>query len=606
MSLFGADIYTIGSDSLPSAGSWFIWEPGGHYEMNMAIRASWLRWPAVLLVSSCASCTGEVADGPGLSANGGALGNGGAGTGAVGGGPGSSFGVRPLGLDCGSGKVGLAPLKRLTRTQYTNAAHDLLGVADDVAKLLPADERLGAYRNNTVAPVGRLDIEQYGEVADRLATSAVARLDALLACDRSKLGDTECATQFIASFGRRSARRPLRTTEQTAYEGLFTRFGAADFATGIRLVVQAMLESPAFLYQPEFGVSGAASGPAVPLDPYEISARLALFLWDTVPDAPLLELAARDALATPEALHAQAESMLADPRAAHTIANFHTQWLGIDALDTVQKDAAQFPRFSAALAHDMQAETVRFATQTLLFGDGRLATLLTAPYSFPDGEVFAIYGATRPANYASDSPFQLNPHERAGILTQPSFLAAHAHPNQTSPVSRGVAVLSQLLCAPPSPPPPNVNTRPPDPAPGLSTRARFAVHESSPACAACHGVIDPIGFGFENYDAVGSYRSQEYGVDIDASGTLRARGDADGPYTGAVALAKKLAASDQVRECVARQWFQYVFARSAGDDDACSFWSSFDAFKAADYDVRALLTAFVVSDSFRFKQGSQP
>jgi hypothetical protein len=258
--------------------------------------------------------------------------------------------------------------------------------------------------------------------------------------------------------------------------------------------------------------------------------------------------------------------------------------------------------YSPQMATEMVDETLRFASYVILQGDGRLATLLTAPYSFPGPSVRGLYGLPPMANPAM-TPVMLDPARRGGLLTQPAFLAAHAHANQSSPVTRGKAIRVNLLCDPPAPPPPDVNTVPPDPAPGLTTRQRFAVHEAEARCAGCHVAMDPIGFGFESYDAIGVYRTLDAGQPVDARGQLSFT-DVDGPFNGAVELATKLAGSNQVRMCVTKQWFQYAFGRSADADanDACSYWSVLGAFQTSSFNVRELLIAIVSADAFRFRR----
>ena len=504
----------------------------------------------------------------------------------------------PVAMSCSAPEVGPAPMRRLTREQYVHAVRDLLGISPDIAGLLPNDERLSTFRSNVVAPVSGLDVEQYAEVAELVAREAVRNVDRLSACDRARSDALDCANRFIQRVGKLAHRRPLSPSESSAYAGLFSAYGATDFAEGIAVVLEAMLQSPAFVYQVELPRAGAA---VQPLSPHELATRLALFLWSTVPDDALLELAARGELETAEQVAAQARSMLADPRARDAIGTFHLQWLAVDGLVERKKDANAFPEYTPALAHAMLAETRDFASHVILKGDGRLDTLLTSSTSFASAELLGLYGAMR-TSLSADEPAALDPSERAGLLTHASFLAAHAHANQSSPVLRGKAIRTSLLCDAPQPPPPDVNTTPPEPAPNATTRERFAAHTAQPRCATCHAKLDPVGFGFENYDAVGRYRTEDQGGRVDARGELLGTRDADGRFDGAVALSARLAKSEQVQRCVTRHWLEYALGRGVSDADACSEDAAYRAFAAADFDVRELLVAIARSDAFRSRK----
>ena len=200
----------------------------------------------------------------------------------------------------------------------------------------------------------------------------------------------------------------------------------------------------------------------------------------------------------------------------------------------------------------------------------------------------------------------LDPARRAGLLTQASFLASHAHENQTSPVARGVAVIRNVLCVALPDPPPNVDNAPPDPSPNATTRERFIAHESVASCAVCHKSIDGIGLGFEAYDAVGAWRTMDAGRAVDATAHSCRRPEINGPFDGAVALAQKLAGTQQVRECVARQWFRFALGRMEGASDGCSLKGALDTFETSHHDVRQLLAAIAASDAFRYRKAGAP
>jgi hypothetical protein len=504
---------------------------------------------------------------------------------------------------CEEAAVGISPLRRLTRSQYNNTIRDLLGIDGDPASQLAPDEKVGAFFSNSTAPVGELLAEQYMRVAEDLAETAVADLGTLVPCDPVVDDQAACGAQFVDEFGLRAFRRPLADDERTALEALFEKGRTeAGFDEGIRLVILAALQSPQFLYHLELDLPGAETGEVVALDGYEVASRLSYFLWDSMPDDELLQAAGAGGLDTPEQMRAQAERMLDDPRAGEAIANFHVQWLHIDTLSGLEKDATAYPTFDTALRDAMAQETGRFADWVIRFDDARLETLLTAPYSFLEGPLFDLYGVTAPADHDPTLPVELDPTQRAGLLTQPGVLAVHAHANQSSPVHRGKIVRENILCTPLAPPPPEVDVVPPPLDPNATTRERFDLHRSDPSCAGCHNLIDPIGFGFEHYDGIGAWRDTEAGKPVDASGELFGTDDINGTFEGAPELARLLASSEQVRTCVAEQWFGFAFGRTPAEDDTCSFDAMALAFTESDHDIRELLVALVTTDAFRHRR----
>jgi len=558
-------------------------------------RDFWLEWALPLL--SLTACTGVITDSGGNRSSGASSS---AQTGASGGASGSGDSVQNVDLsqapamDCSKPDIGDSPLRRITTSQYLHSVRDLLGVDTLPPNSLPDDERLGTFRSNLSTPVGDLDVEKYVTLAASLATTAVTNIDQLVACDRTAEGDAVCASSFIQRFGRRAFRRPLAQTELQTYLDLYTKYSDTGFSNGIRLVLSAMLSSPNFLYQVE-----PSTGPALAkLDGYELAARMSLFLWDSGPDDALLDAAGRGDLDNDAGLTTQVNRLLSDARANDAIGSFHLQWLGLEDLTDASKDASLYPLWNADLASAMQRDTARFASYVLLQADGQLSTLLTAPYAFPDANLLPIYGLKQ-GSADPNAPTQLDPTERAGILTQPGFLSANAHVNQSAPILRAKAILTNLLCAAPQPPPPNLNITPPDPAPGLSTRARFAAHVQDPFCAGCHQQLDDLGFGLENYDAVGAYRTQDSGQPVDASGQVIGTRDANGPFTGAIELAKRLSTSDQVRQCVTKEWFEFGVGRGPSTADACTLYQAYQSFSGSQFNLRALVVALVKSDSFR-------
>jgi hypothetical protein len=509
----------------------------------------------------------------------------------------------PVG-SCGEAEVGLTDLRRLTAQQYNNTIRDLLGIEGDHAADFSADERIGPFKSNVAAPIGDLQAEQYMAAAEDLAVEAVSDLAGLVPCDPAA-GDATCAQQFIADFAPRAYRRPITDAEATSLLEVYTEGETEEgFSNGIRLVVQGVLQSPYFLYHVEFGTGDGADGSIVNLTEHEMASRLSYFLWNTMPDEPLFTAADTGQLSTEEGLTAQVERMLADPRAREAVANFHLQWLGVDEVEGVEKSPDFYPNFTPALALAMREETAAFSNAVVLDGEGTLAELFTADYTFTeDPTLLALYGATLPGDHTPGDPVVLPAGQRAGLLTQASVMTRHAHANQTSPVHRGKMVRENLLCQILAPPPPEVDNVPPSPDPNATTRERFEQHRADPSCAGCHELIDGLGFGFEHYDGTGAWREMDGVNPVDATGWVIGT-DFDGDFDGAPALAQSLAGSPMVAQCVARQWFRFAFGRVETEEDVCTTDALDVAFAESGQDVQSLIRELVLSDSFRMRRAA--
>jgi len=478
-------------------------------------------------------------------------------------------------------------------------------VTGNPSEALASDEKAGAFFSNGTAPVTELIAEQYMRVAEDIAETVMADVSTLVACAPGD-DEAQCGQQFVDDFGLRAFRRPPTAEERAVLVGLFEEGRAAEgLAGGLRMVVQTVLQSPQFLYHVELGSpqgpDDGGNADIVALDDYELASKLSYFLWDTMPDDPLLEAAAAGVLSDPEALRLAAERMLDDDRASDALASFHRQWLHLDALEVLEKDPTAYPDFDVALREAMADETTMFADWVIRNDDARLETLLTASYSFPTGPLLDFYGID-PDFYDPTLPVELDPSHRAGLLTHAGVLAMHAHADQSSPVRRGKLVRETILCTPLAPPPPEVDVVPPPVDPNATTRERFDQHRSDPACAGCHVLIDPLGLGFEHYDGIGRWRDTEAGKPIDATGEIVGTKDINGHFDGAIELAEQLAQSEQVRTCLAQQWFTYGLGRAPGEDDTCSFDAMREAFDASDHDIRELLLSMVTTDSFRYRR----
>jgi hypothetical protein len=268
------------------------------------------------------------------------------------------------------------------------------------------------------------------------------------------------------------------------------------------------------------------------------------------------------------------------------------------------KSTTLFPAYSDAVRDAMKAETPAFVEYVLWTGDRKLTTLLTSPAVFVGSALAPIYGVSLPAGAASQMMTLPDAQGRAGILTQAGFLAVQAHPDQTSPVLRGKFVRTKLMCQSVPPPPMDVDITPPAITAAATARDRFSAHESAgTSCNSCHQLMDPIGFAFESFDALGQFRTTENGATIDLSGKIVGSSDAslNGTFTGVRDLATKLAASDQVRDCVATQWFRYAAGRTEEVPDGCSLTTMQDAFAASGGDLGELVVAMTQTDAFWYR-----
>jgi hypothetical protein len=357
-------------------------------------------------------------------------------------------------------------------------------------------------------------------------------------------------------------------------------------SNGFRLVVEAMLQAPSFLYHADLGEQTAPSETPVALKPYELASRLSYFLWNSMPDDALFALAESGELSEAATLGAEVDRMLADDKALDAIPLFHLQWLGVSEREDTEAERAR------------RAEMARFSDAVVRQGDGLLSTLFTANYSYPEGPLFDIYGISEPSGFSVGDQVEM-PAERSGLLTLAAFLGSHAHGDDSSVVHRGIAIRENVLCQMIDPPPPDANVTPLPPTEGMTARDRFRAHQSADACAGCHSQMDPIGLAFENFDGTGAYRTMENGIVIDASGEiLDASDDLAGTFVGVAELSQKLAQSRFVGDCVANQWFRFSLGRMESVDDACTLSEIHEGFATSGYDVRALMKSIVLSEAF--------
>jgi hypothetical protein len=486
-------------------------------------------------------------------------------------------------------------VRRLTRAEYDKSVSDLLGEELHPSKDFPLDSAFDGYTNQADAlVVSPLLGESLNTAAGTLATNAVGKLATLAPC--SATGDDACARTFITDFGKRAYRRALAADE---VDELFNVYLAGkdggDFKSGIDLMLQVVFQSPNFLYKTELGDgSPPRDDGTFLLAPHEIASEISFLITGRAPDADLVAAAEGGMLADAGGREAQVRRLLDTPEAREQMGNFVFQWVGIDRIEQAEKDKAIFPEWTTDVARAMRQETQAFAEDVIFNGDGTVKTLLTAPFTFVDATLAPLYELAAPSAFGKVS---LDPTKRAGLLTQGSVLATFAQSTQDSPVRRGKFVRTRILCETLPDPPKNLMIMPPPPSTTDTTRERFKGH-STGGCYGCHRLMDPIGFGFENFDGIGRYRTMENGFPVDATGSLTDTKDSNGPFTGVVELAARLSESAEVRACVSKNWFQFAMARSDQPADRCTLDATFSAFNSGAQSMRDLVIDIVRADEF--------
>jgi hypothetical protein len=498
-------------------------------------------------------------------------------------------------------------LRRLTHSQYNNTVRDLIGDYSRPADRFPPEDFVGGFKNQVRAQgIPPVLEDAYSRAAERMALNAFRAGDVnkLIPCTPSSARDVQCREQFVRAFGAKAFRRPLNDAEVQRYTELFTAQATKTnrFLEGARVVVEAMLQSPKFLFH-------ATAGDG--LRDYAIANRLSYLLWDTMPDQELMNAAAKGELRTPEGIERSSRRMLQDSRARQAADEFFNQWLRFDRTLGAVKDARRFPSFTPQLAAMMVEET-KMLLGNLVWNDGNFMEAFTAGYTFLNADLARLYGLPEPAGefelvkYPADM-------KRAGILGHATFLASTAGPVETSPTARGMFVREHLLCQVVPNPPPGVNTNLPEPTADTvrAKRERMVEHALNPTCSGCHRLMDPIGFGLEKYDAVGSWRDKErvdiggedgprggavHEADINSLGDIA--GLPNSAFSDARELGRVLASSPICQECVVKQMFRYGFGRPETPADRATVNTAATLFRNSGFKFKELLVALVRSPQF--------
>jgi hypothetical protein len=466
-------------------------------------------------------------------------------------------------------------LRRLTHSQYNHTVHDLLGEESNPADQFPPEDFVNGFKGQfQTQDIGPLLAEAYSRAAEKLAHAAFRGGDthALIPCKPSSPSDTVCRAKFVRDFGLKAFRQPLTEDEFRRYDALFAQEASTqhDFVKGAQIVVEGMLQSPKFLFRVENGSDAQCR-------PYETASKLSYFLWDSMPDAALFQSAAKGELNTPAGLETVARRMLKDPKAHRSVDEYAAEWLRFDRVLTAVKDRRAYPQFTPELAQAMAEETRRLVADAV-WSNRNFLDIFTADYAFVNADLANIYGLPAPAEEFGKVSFPAT-SSRAGLTGQASFLSLTSKPGETSPTSRGLFVREQFLCQHVPDPPPGVNTNLPELSEDrpMTNRERMSMHRTNPSCASCHTLIDPIGFGLEKYDGVGSYREKlklkilsmahdkqdkkprTFELPLDTSGKIAGIPNSD--FSSPKDLGRILAQSSQCQQCIARQVFRYEEGR---------------------------------------------
>lgn len=508
-------------------------------------------------------------------------------------------------FDCTSAKhPGRVTIRRLNKSEYNNTIRDLIGLQLQLADDFPSDDVANGFDNmGDVLTISPILFEKYlaaaATVAERAFEDDQAKQRVLPTETTDDAQQVAVARANVRQFADRAFRRPITDAES---ERLFTIMRTA-YEQGsprpeiFQTVVAAILTNPRFLFRIEQDPDADDKDGIRSLDGFELASRLSYFLWSSMPDERLFELAKSGQLTKKDVLAAEARRMLADPKSIALVDNFAGQWLQLRDVSLLTPDPQRFPEFDEELRSAMRKETETFF-QRIVQEDRSVLEFLSADYTYVNQRLARHYGI---ASIKGDA-FQKVPlpRGRRGVLTHASILMLTSNPTRTSPVKRGKWILENFLAEPPPPPPADV----PDLEEGGevlgSLREQMEQHRSNESCAVCHRKMDAIGFGLENFDAVGAWRDRDGNFEIDASGQLPGGLEFDGgaELMGIMAEEKK----QEFCKCLAAKLLTYALGRGLDSYDRCTVNAALLSLQQNDYRFGSLVEAIVTSDPFMMRE----
>ncbi|HEX7857562.1 MAG TPA: DUF1592 domain-containing protein [Sphingobium sp.] len=503
---------------------------------------------------------------------------------------------------------GPATFRRLSEEQYKRSIGQIFGPEIQVGGRFEPEVRedglLAIGSSKVVVTPG--GFEQYAIRSREISAQVLDEKNRgkYLGCTPAKPSayDEACGGQFLGKYGRLLFRRPLSDAEKSAVVGLSRKEAQAsgNFYKGVGAGLAWLLNSPSFVFRMERTEADPSHPGARRLDSYSLATRISFLLWDAPPDQELLDVAANGGLHTPQGLQKQVDRMLASPRLEQGVRAFFSDMLAFDQFAGLSKDSALYPIFNPQLRDDAEEQSLRTITYHLLTEDGDYRDLFTTKKTFLSRSLGALYGVPVDARaFGGWMPYSFpanDPH--AGLLTLPAFLMLDpSHEGRSSPTIRGKTARENMLCQMVPPPPANVNfdlvQDVNDPV-HKTARERLMAHQENPVCAGCHRITDPIGLSLENYNAVGSFRTHENGVVIDASGKFDGK-----PYNNAIELTKILRDSPSIPACVVQRTYEYGVGRkvTASEEQWLDYQNN--RFAADGYKFPALLRRIATSPAFQ-------
>lgn len=512
-------------------------------------------------------------------------------------------------IDCRQiSQPGKITIHRLNRNEYNRTIHDLTGLDYQPADDFPADNVGSGFDNIAeVLSLPPLLMEKYLDAAEQIVKRVYddqGLRSKLIFVQPDDSRDAATSTrEVLGHFARRAFRRPIHDDELDRLAALANEGRAAglDYEASLLLPIQAILVSPNFLFRIE--IDDANDTAPRLLNDYELASRLSYFLWSTMPDDRLFELADQRQLGQPEVLEAEVLRMLADEKAEALIENFAGQWLELRNVAKVEPDPDRFPSFNDQLRDDMRRETELFFAG-IVHEDRDVMELVDADYTYLNERLAQHYGIAE-VEGEQFRKVSLSDQRRGGILTHASILTLTSNPTRTSPVKRGKWILENLLGAPPPPPPAGVQElMEGEQAELLGTlRERMQQHREDPSCAVCHRKMDALGFGFENFDAVGAWRDQDGQFEIDPSGELPGGVKFDGPAELRQILKDDLQAD--FLNCLTEKMLTYALGRGLESFDRCAVEQIVKNLQEDHNRFSSLVLNVVTSEPFRMRGYSE-
>jgi hypothetical protein len=565
-------------------------------------RIGWLGLVAPVMATWLGGCSAEVTGNPNQNQTTGGNGNGTSGASSTG-------GAGVVSPQCVGVHPGRAPVRRLTRFEYSNVARDLFGDTTDPGVGLPPEtiSRTGNVFGNDadLQSVSSNLASKYSSVAGEIAaraTSTPEALGKLAACASGATPDDTCAISIVNNVASRAYHRALLPAETASFVTLLKAVQAkATFQSGVAAVIEAVLQGPEFLYRVEFGAPAADHPELRRPTSDEMAARLSFMFWGTLPDETLRMAAASGQLNTAEGVKAQAQRLVDSPQARPVVRYFFDNLLPISGLTNLARDKVKFPIYTQPFAAALREETQTFLEHQIFDADspGTWASALTAPYTYVNEQLAAFYGMPGVTGAEFRKVNLPDPTKRLGLLTQASVLTGTITTNESNPVLRGSFIINKMMCMNiglPTDPAILAQVKVPEGVSGPTARDRFTKHRAQAVCAGCHSVLDPVGFALENYDPIGQWRDKENDVMIDASGNVPGGPAINGP----VEMVKSLAAADAAQTCFAQHWVEFGYGKSLDAGDACTQEAIDNAFKGSGGNIKQLLVALTQTDAFLY------